>query len=180
MEIEDFIEIYDDKAIRQLVAMKVPTDDVADVVQEIYAQLAKSVNTFKGESSLATWVDRVIHNVIMTYFRRKNRLMDACTELTWEGDMPEGKYLPIVRVDVRDSLSFLPAAYQDVLIMRFWGGMSLVAIAGLLHLSYEAVRSRYRRGLASCRKNMDIVMDEFTGDRDIETEWQNDQAGIRG
>jgi len=177
MEIQDFLETYDQQKIRNLVAMKVPFPDIPDVVQEIYVQIALSIHTFRGESKLATWVDKIIRNTIVSsYYRPKERLTDANTELTWEGELPEVEYLPAIHEDIGDALSFLPDSYREVLILHFWGGRNFKQISSILALDYEAVRSRYRRGLAYCRKNMDMVMDEFTGGRDIEIEWTGAQV----
>ena len=172
---EEFIEQHDG-LVHHLVAEKVPYADVPDVVQEVYARIAQSINTFQGDSKLETWISKIIRNTISIYFRQRNRLMDTHTDLTLEGHLPEVPSLPIMRADIRKALHFLPDSYREVLIMRFWQDMNLSEIARVLDMRYEAVRSRYRRGIAFCRKNMVVVADEFIGDKDIEIEWTGTQV----
>jgi len=157
--------------ICHLVASKVPGSDADDVVQDICLQLTKTIHLFNGDSSFDTWMGRIIRNGIATYYRKKNRVMDSHTDLTADGNIPRGAYSPVIYLDLEDSLAFIPEQYRKVLAMRYWDGLSDREISARLGLRREAVRSRRRRGLAYCRRNINVAIQELGNDRDIEIEW---------
>lgn len=159
------------ETICHLVASKVPGVDVDDVVQEVCLQLTKTVHLFQGESSFDTWMTKIIRNVVVIYHRKRNRLMDRHTDLTFDGEVPRGAYYPVMYLNLEESLAFIPARYREVLVMLYWDNLSLKEIAQRLDMHYEAIRSRRRRALAFCRKNIDATIQEFGEDRDIEYEW---------
>jgi len=176
MEWEKFIAEYKTYIHRQ-VMVRVPAIDVADVEQDIWEHITKSLSTFKGKSSLMTWLSRLIRNRIAVYYRQRSRLMDSHTELTLEGILPEGWRLPMVRRDVRDAVEGIPQSYMEVIVLHFWHDMSFTEIAQYLHLNYEAVRSRYRRGIKCCRKNPDCYAG-LIEERDIETQWTGTEVRV--
>ena len=166
--------------IRYMVARKVAAEDVPDVVQEVCLQFTRSVRIYEGKCSLDTWLNRIVRKTIATHYRKKNRKVEGRITATEDKDIPQGVSLPVLPIQLEDALGFLPENYQEVFALYFWNDLSYTGIAKQLHLSYEAVRSRHRRALAFCRKNMSLVMDNLSVERDIDIEWQNDQVGIRG
>ena len=160
------------KTIHNLVASKVPYADVDDVAQEVCLRLTKTVYLFEGKSSFDTWMTIVARNTIASYHRKKNRIMDRLTELTADGEVSRGVYHPIMYLNLQDSLAFIPEQYQEVLTLFYWDGLSLKEISAKLHIHYDAVRSRRRRALAFCRRNVDTMIQEFGEDKDVEYEWR--------
>ena len=49
-------------------------DDVADLFQEILINLWRGSGTFRGESSISTWIWRVSFNTCISFDRKKKRL----------------------------------------------------------------------------------------------------------
>ena len=47
--------------------------DAEDVTQEIFCDLHRCIGSFRGNSSLATWVYRVAHNIATSYVIRQRR-----------------------------------------------------------------------------------------------------------
>ena len=48
-------------------------EDAADVTQEVFVRVLRSVAGFRGESSFGTWLHRVTVNVALTSMRRRAR-----------------------------------------------------------------------------------------------------------
>ena len=166
---EYLVEQYDD--ILRIISRKVPEGDVADVAQEVCFQFLKTSGLYQGKCTLRTWLFRIVKNAISSYYRKKNRKVEGGLAVRDEKDIPQGVMPPIIYLHPDDVLWFIPRVYREVLILSFWEGMSQVAIARMLRLHPEAIRSRYRRGLAFCRKNMGLVMENISVERDIDIEW---------
>jgi len=70
-----FRELYT-KHHRQVAAQLsqvVPRSDLADVVQEVFVELFRSVHRFEGRSAFTTWLYRLAFNVAMKHRRKMSR-----------------------------------------------------------------------------------------------------------
>ena len=162
--------------IRGMVALKVAAKDVADVAQDVCLQFTRTIGLFEGKCSLDTWLVRIIQRTISSYYRKKNRKTEGSIAVRDEEDIPQGISLPVVVLPPEEVLTIMPEQYRDVFILYFWDNLSQGAIAKQLHIHPEAVRSRYRRGLAFCRKNMDVMLGNLSVERDIEIEWTGEET----
>jgi RNA polymerase sigma-70 factor (ECF subfamily) len=124
----------------------VPDQDAEDVTQEIFLNLVCSIDKFESRSSFATWFDKIVVNRVADYhrknFRYKSRFVHS--EVTPREEPPlqsEGG------IEIDEILIQLPKPYREVLSLKFCQDLSFKEIAASLGMNYEAVRSRYRRGI---------------------------------
>ncbi len=68
-------------------------EDQKDVFQDIILQLWKSVDTFRGESEISTWIYRVSLNTILSKIRREKKKIATepigCAELTFSNALAD-------------------------------------------------------------------------------------------
>lgn len=128
----------------------VPETDAEDVTQEIFLALVNSIDGFKGRSAFAIWFHKIVVNRIADYHRKRSRRKEGTLSKV---DMEEfgGVFDPYkvtdAEITVEDILIKLPEIYEEVLRLKFFGGLSFTEIAEFLDLTYEAARSRYRRAM---------------------------------
>ena len=48
-------------------------DDVEDLIQDTICSIISSVDTFKGKSSIETWIYSICRNVLYTYIHKKQK-----------------------------------------------------------------------------------------------------------
>ena len=124
----------------------VPESDVEDVRQEIFLSLVGSIGNFKGRSTFATWFHRITMSRIADYYRETSRQKDKRSE-----EQPLRTDDPWKRTDeeltVKEALMEIPEMYKEVLLLRLSEGLSLGEISEKLGVTYEAIRSRCRRGM---------------------------------
>lgn len=138
--------------VRKLVSI----EDVEDVSQDIFLGLIRGIHSFKGQSTFRTWFYRVVSNQIADYHRKEYRRKDHADdyrerilELSTEAvDDDHQSFL------MADMLKAFPENYREILLMRFYQGMTYGEIASTLGMEYEAARSRYRRAIDYARKLM--------------------------
>ena len=142
---DTLIEAYFARTFKQ-VRRLVPAEDAEDVTQDIFLNLVACIDKFQGRSSFITWFNSIISNRVADYyrksFRRKSRFVseDALSDR-------ESSFVPHSDIEIRDIIMRVPEAYREVLFLRFVHDFSFTEIASLLNMTYEAVRSRYRRGV---------------------------------
>ncbi len=128
-------------------------DAVDDVVQETFTKAFFRIGSFKGGSSLYTWLYRVAVNATKDYIKsRKRRPAASFDEMPGRAALPsaeaplmEGLERRELRLKVRNAIAKLPLRFRTVLALRELEGMTYNEIADALDLSLGTVESRLFR-----------------------------------
>ena len=148
------VDEYFSKTYRK-VRRLVPAEDAEDVTQDIFLNLVCSINSFEGKSAFATWFNKIIVNRVADYhrrmFRHKSRFVPEEEALNHEPSQEADN-----DVEMEDLLMKIPRTYREVLFLRLCYDMPFRDIASVLGIAYEAVRSRYRRGITYAARKMEI------------------------
>jgi RNA polymerase sigma-70 factor (ECF subfamily) len=133
--------------------------EAEDVVQEAYVRAFISLDQFRGESSLATWLSRIVLNEALGRLRRRRPTADLGTI----ENRPPSQIIsfPIPQLDperalaqreiqslVEQAIDDLPAAFRIVLVARIIEDMSIEETAELFGLRPETVKTRLHRARA--------------------------------
>ena len=73
---EAFKELYDNfssKVYNTILGILQNTEDAEDVTQEVFIQIFRSIQNFKQDSSLSTWIYRIAVNKAFEFIRSKKR-----------------------------------------------------------------------------------------------------------
>jgi RNA polymerase sigma-70 factor (ECF subfamily) len=143
-------------------------DAVEDVVQETFTKAFYRIHSFKGGSSLYTWLYRVAVNAAKDYIKsRKRRPAASFEEVAGRGALPaparpsvEGLERRELRLQVRAAVDRLPERFRTVLALREIEGMPYNEIAEVLGLSLGTVESRLFRARKRLRA---LLVRESTG-----------------
>jgi len=128
-------------------------DAVDDVVQETFTKAFYRIGSFKGGSSLYTWLYRIAVNAAKDYIKsRQRRPASSFDDLPGRASLPAGT-APMVeglerrelRLSVREAIARLPRRFRNVLALREIGGLPYNEIADVLGLSLGTVESRLFR-----------------------------------
>ena len=133
-------------------------DDAEDAVQEAFVSVMRSIAEFKRESSLGTWIHRVVVNCALMSLRHRRRLHETAMSATMcDGavcgcrgrDPPPSAYESLsgdeLRGAIRREVSRLSEAQRVVLLLHDVDGLELGAIAELLDRSLSTVKNRLHR-----------------------------------
>ena len=131
-------------------------EDREDMFQVIMLCLCCNIGNFKGKSSFFSWFRRIQINKIAGYYRKDSRnsvfLMEDPTD--WPDDITKPSYY-----DPYDNYKeLLPQRhhhYLDTIYDTSVNGYLLSEIAERDNESYEAVRSRYRRGTVALEEDLE-------------------------
>ena len=122
-----------------------------DATQETFLRAWKSMAQFKGDASPRTWLTRIAINVCRNtrrtgWFRRFDRSVT-----------PEELPLPAPDEDRTLLLTVqqLPEKYKQVIILRYYQGMSLDEAAKVLGISRSTAHHRLQKALQLLRIDFD-------------------------
>src|ERR1700730_15047010 len=154
--------------------------EAEDVVQETYLRAFTHLESFRGGSSLATWLARIAMNEALGRLRRQRPSVDLDTlapgvleaqiipfPLSAPSEDPEKSMAQReIQQVVEHAIDELPDAFRIVFITRVIEGMNLEETAEILGLKPETVKTRLHRARAMLRDNVErkigpVVMEAF-------------------
>jgi RNA polymerase sigma-70 factor (ECF subfamily) len=149
------------------------SEDAADVTQEAFLRLHRSLDSFRGDSTFSTWIYRVTVNLSITELRRRSRnrfqfleeiAHDENSGITEElGPHPdEAIQQAEERRVVHKILQTLPPDYRAIMVLRHFQQLAYEEIAEVLGLSLSQVKTRLFRA----RKMFKDRFKAFLGDSD--------------
>jgi RNA polymerase sigma-70 factor, ECF subfamily len=136
-------------------AMSGSTADAEDLVQETLVGALTSAAKFRGESSVRTWLVRILINRVRMWRRsRKSRGLDESTAVTGSlasASPPVGSAVD-AKLDLTQMLAQLSAEHRQVIILRELQGMTYEEMATALEVPRGTVESRLHRAREELRK----------------------------
>jgi RNA polymerase sigma-70 factor (ECF subfamily) len=138
--------------------------EAEDVVQETYVRAFTHLESFRGDSSLATWLARIAMNEALGRLRRQHPSVEWTTlepgfleaqiiqcPVSASSEDPEKTMAQReIQQVVEHAIDDLPEAFRIVLITRVIEGMNVEETAELLGLKPETVKTRLHRARPCC------------------------------
>jgi RNA polymerase sigma-70 factor, ECF subfamily len=180
---ERLIARYGDRAYRLAVRITGNARDAEEVVQDAILNVVRKIDTFRGDSSLRSWVYRITVNAAYEKLRggRHRRdeisLDDVLPVFNDDGyhadticDWSESIHDPAVQSELRAALiaaiGDLPAKYRAVIVMRDVEGMSMTQVAACAGTTVAAAKIRAHRARLFLRKRLSMFMADVSAPGD--------------
>jgi len=165
---EEFYNIYR-KRLYLLVLEQVGQDQAVaeDLVHEVFLAALNSLDKFRGDSQLYTWLRSIALHKINDFYRRQARQpkpkesspdFDAIKQLEQIGD-DEPATLTVMeteetRQSVHQALEGLPQDYQEVLVLKYLEEMPVLEISQVMGRSPKSVEGLLSRARKAMRDNL--------------------------
>jgi len=159
---EQLLERYEKPVYHQALRLTGNPEDAADVTQEVFIKVWRSLPSFRRESGFSTWLHRLTDNAAIDLIRReKKRRGDSSLDDEEGGALPPADPAPTpqqtveqkeLQQAVADGLAQLSEEHRQVLVMREINGLSYEEIGQALDLSPGTVKSRLARARISLAK----------------------------
>jgi RNA polymerase sigma-70 factor (ECF subfamily) len=126
-----------------------------DLVSETMIRALERSDSFREESSLATWLHRILHNLAVDQVRRAREVPtdDLADEIEarWRDDAYTVDAAEVVgraetRAELEDALIRLPVIYRSAVVLHDAEGLTVAEIADLTGVALTAAKQRLRRG----------------------------------
>lgn len=133
-----------------------------DVAQDTFVQAYQSLATFRGDGPFGAWLRRIAVRAAVGRLAARPDLitldgetLDPRAAALTSGDDPEASVLDAEhRAAIIDAVESLPAPQRDVVLLRFYGDLSLEEIARVTNHPLGTVKSRLSRGVSSLRDQL--------------------------
>jgi RNA polymerase sigma-70 factor, ECF subfamily len=175
MAVERLVTTYGARAYRLAIRITGHGPDAEEVAQDAMWSAASSIDGFRGESALSSWLYRIVANVAYAKLRRRQK---HGRDVSWDDVLPafdrQSRHVapmadwsprvddPAIQTELRIALTAaideLPAGYRTVLVMRDVEGFSNADIADILGVNVPLVKTRLHRARLFVRKHLDRDM----------------------
>ncbi len=137
------------------------TEDIEDVVQEVFIKVYQNIKSFNPERKFSSWLYRIAHNEFVNALKkRKRRKVFSFFELDILLPYPVAKNdsqdidLKGIRQAIDKYLDKLEIKYREPIILYYLEELSYKEIAGILHIPISTVGIRLKRGREKLKKLM--------------------------
>lgn len=165
--VEKVVALHGDRLLKSAYLLCGHEGDARDLVQETFLQAMLAIKGFKGKSSLYTW----LYGILLNLNRRRKRKNRG---LTFPGELPDPP--PSDSPDFEEqldrqtlyshlhgSIRSLSVPHREVVILRYFEGMKIEAIAKTIGVSKGTVKSRLFYAGKQVRKKMPEGLNLFYG-----------------
>ena len=168
----EIIKKYENKVYNYALKVMQNREDAEDVLQETFLNVIKSIKTFRGESTLSTWIYKITTNTALMKLRSHKKDFESLDENTIDiskdykslnqklSESPlENLYNKEFINNIMHSLDELPVNYRTVFILRDMEGFSAKEVSNILNMSIPAIKSNLRRARMALRDKLSDYLD---------------------
>lgn len=126
--------------------------DASDLAQESLIKVFRSIASYKGKSTLSTWIYRITMNTCLDELRKKNKINKHISYTNILLNLEDGSPSPEERmlnqeknVYIQKAIFQLSEEYRAVIVLRDIQGFSYDKIGEILDISLGTVKSRISR-----------------------------------
>jgi RNA polymerase sigma-70 factor (ECF subfamily) len=172
---EELFNLYKDRVFNTALGYLQNREDAEETTQDVFVEIYRSIDKFKGKSQIGTWIYRIAVNKSLDRIRHRNRkrrfafitsLFDSKTgelvhhpvEFNHPGVEAESKekarYL-------FDAVNKLPEHQKSVFVLLEIEGLSYSEVGKIIDKSAKAVESLLRRAKENLKAILSDIYDEL-------------------
>jgi len=129
--------------------------DAEDIVASTFLKATERLGQFewRGDGSFAAWLFSIAHDLVVDSYRRDGKVPDSVSidelpDIRSDSVLPDDAALRNEEFEyLRQLIGTLSPRRQEIITLRFFGGLRNKEIAGILGLDERTVASHLCRGL---------------------------------
>jgi RNA polymerase sigma-70 factor (ECF subfamily) len=136
--------------------------DAEDIIADVFLKAIRHLRRFKSRNqhSFAAWLFRIAHNQVVDYARQRKRAGlvlesgESLVGLADQGPLPEDALAQQEAFEqMRALIATLSPRRQEVITLRFYGGLRNIEIARVLGLDERTVAAHLSRALQDLERS---------------------------
>ena len=146
------VNTYGDRLYQHIRRMVHTHEDTDDVLQNTMVKVYRSVDRFREQSQLYTWLYRIATNESLTFLERQNRQRRLFADNT-EGSLPMARAAEVeldgdeIRQRLDQAIATLPPKQKAVFNMRYFEEKSYQEMADVFTTSVGALKASYHHAV---------------------------------
>lgn len=144
----EVIRLYSEPLYWQIRRMVQDHDDASDILQNTFLKAWQSIEQFRGDARLSTWLYKIAINESLTHLARERKRLSVSL------DDEEGRMADLIEADewtdgeaiskeLRKAVATLPEKQRLVFNMKYFDDMKYEQISEILGTSVGALKASY-------------------------------------
>jgi RNA polymerase sigma-70 factor (ECF subfamily) len=165
--LDSLIERYQHRLFRYLLAVTGNRATAEDIFQETWLHVLERGHQYRAQWKFEVWLFSIARHLVIDLARKKksdslDQLLNPEEGIGFEpsasGPSPIEEFLAGEESErVAKLLLQIPAAYREVLTLRFQEELALEEMAAIIKAPLSTIKSRLYRGLDALRKEMEAL-----------------------
>ncbi|HHJ10586.1 MAG TPA: sigma-70 family RNA polymerase sigma factor [Bacteroidetes bacterium] len=157
------VKKYEPVVSNTVIGMLGNTAEADDVGQEVFIRFYRSLNDFRGDAGLGTYLTRIAINLSLNELKRKKRSVSLFTQgqqdAGYDDLSDQGREQEIKDNNeiVHRALNMLEPKFRSVVVLRLIEGFSTRETAEILKVPMGTVLSRLARGQKQLKKILETA-----------------------
>ena len=161
---EELYRTHAGRLFNLVLRMAGSAQEAEDLLQEVFLQAYRKLGSFRGESSLGTWLYRLAVNLSLDHLRGRQVKMSRATDsLDAEGAEEPVAALPIVptaisRIDLDRAIARLPEGCRAAFVLHDIEGLDHLEVAQVLGVTEGTSKSQVHKARMKLRVMLGSVV----------------------
>jgi len=144
----NLVELYQERLYWHIRNMVKNHEDADDILQNVFIKVYRSIQGFKGDSKLYTWLYKIATNESITFLnKRAKHLQISSEELQTQlvDNLESDVYFEgsEIQLKLQKAISILPMKQQQVFQMKYFEDLKYEDMSTILGTSVGALKSSY-------------------------------------
>ncbi len=136
-------------------------DVAADIAQEVWMQIFRSLDGFRGDAQFGTWAHRIAVNRTLNALRRVRRVSKVEVDIEDDSASVEmDDERSFVAASIEDAMTYLPTGARTVFVLHDVEGYTHEDIARELGITAGASKSQLFKARAKLRRLLAHLMED--------------------
>lgn len=163
---EQIVKKYESQVAATVIGMLGKCYAADDVGQEVFIRFHKSINRFREDASLGTYLTRIAINLSLNELQRRNRRLSFFSKSEENGitepcNNPDDEVALNERQElVQNAIQKLESKFRSVIVLRLIRGYSTEEAAEILNIPLGTVLSRLSRAHKKLKKQLTPFIQE--------------------
>ena len=163
--LESLVEKHGTRLLRSATLLCGNETHAQDLVQDTFVEAARSIQRFRGQAGLYTWLHSILLNLTRHHHRDNQRLIYdnelAAQEVVTFEEHPSASDFESASRELQRALRQLSDPHREVLVLRFYEHMKIDQLARHLGVSKGTVKSRLHYAIRAMEKLLPPEMNLF-------------------
>ncbi|HEY1793529.1 MAG TPA: RNA polymerase sigma factor [Opitutaceae bacterium] len=167
INLQESLQSHGDRLLRSAYLLCGNRTEAQDLVQETYLQAMRSIGRFRGKSAVYTWLYGILLNLSRRHARKQGRLVfeeERVLEAAFQAPPAAELDRSTTSARLEMALLQLSPAHREVIVLRYYEGMKIGAIASCLGTSTGTVKSRLHYAIRGLTESIPGEMNLFTAE----------------
>lgn len=144
----ELITLYKERLYWHIRKIVISHDDTDDVLQNTFIKVFRSIDKFKGDSKLFSWMYRIATNEAITHINKNNKRLQISNEEVQSkavNNLKADVYFDgnDIQLKLQKAIATLPQKQQIVFNMKYFDDLKYKDMSNILETSEGALKASY-------------------------------------